>query len=137
MCCVIAFAHIACSAVQAGPLSALDSSSRKAVREAEMQKFESNNAGSIGTTGEISGFDTTSRRLIRESEMSTYDATKEAIAPNAKVHNPGLLIQNTIDTHGHKKCVINAGKVVTGEVRRGSSIESRTIVTGNIVNVCQ
>lgn len=137
MCCAIAFVNIACSDVQAGPLGALDSSSRKAVREAEMQKFESHNAGVNGTTGALSGLDTTSRRLVRESEMSTFDVTKKTIAPTAEIPNPGILIQNTIDAHGQKKCVVSAGKVVTGDVHRGSSVEYRTIVTGNIVNVCQ
>ena len=137
MCCAIASANIACSVAHAGPLGALDSSSRKSVREAEMQQFESHNAGVNGTTGALSDLDTTSRRLVRESEMNNFNATKSTTAPTARISNPGLLIQNTIDTHGNKKCIVSAGKVVTGEVHRGSSVENRTIVTGNIVNVCQ
>ena len=128
---------IACATVQAGPLGTLDSSSRKAVREAEMQKYESQRSGADGATGSLTGLDTTSRRMVRESEMSTFDSTKKAVAPTVNTPNHGLLIQNTIDAQGHKKCVVSAGKVVTGEVHRGSSVENKTIVTGNIVNVCQ
>lgn len=126
----------ASSVAHAGPLGTLDSSSRKAVREAEMQSFQLDGATNA-PTGSISELDTTSRRMVRESEMNVFNSTNPPTATNEKNINPGLLIQNTVDSKGQKKCIVSAGKVITGEIRRGSSVENRTVVTGNIVNVCQ
>lgn len=119
----------------AGPLGSLDTSSRKAVREAEMSGYGSFIQDSSGSASQL---DTASRRLIQESDMGRFSGGKNAVVgETSSVSNPGVLIQNSIDAQGHKKCIISAGKVINGEVKRGSATESRTIVTGNIVNVCQ
>lgn len=124
----------------AGPIGDLDSSSRRSVREASMTGYGTQTGGQ-NTAGSLGELDTTSRRLVREAEMSKYGANGSSVQQKASQSqtqdNPGVLIQNTIDASGRKKCVVSAGRVVSGDVKRGSSVENRTIVTGNIVNVCQ
>lgn len=126
-CCIFLFSQ---SIICAGPIGTLESSSRKQIREAELSPY-----GNIGETtssssrgGALTNLDSTSRRLVREVEMEQKGKSNQ---------NPGLLIQNTIEADGHKKCVVSAGQVMTGEVKRGSTVENRTIVTGDVINVCQ
>lgn len=81
----------------------------------------------------IGGLDSSSRRMVREAELEGY-GRKAKVDENAQ---PNILIQNKVDELGKKKCIISAGNVVTSKIERGSRLENKTIVTGNIINVCQ
>lgn len=81
----------------------------------------------------IGGLDSNSRRLVREAELEGY-GRKPKVDENAQ---PGVVIQNRIDEFGKKKCIISAGNVVTSKIEHGGRLENKTIVTGNIINVCQ
>ena len=134
--CVATCLNLVSFCLIAGPLGSLDTSSRKAVREAEMTGYGS--TGTEASSGALNQLDTSSRKLVRESDMKKYGTNNIGGAATPQdVANPGVLIQNTIDAHGHKKCIVSVGKLVNGEVRWGSTVENRTIVMGNIVNVCQ
>lgn len=83
--------------------------------------------------GTIGGLDSSSRRLVREAELEGYGSKPKA-GDNAQ---PGVLIQNQLDEAGKKKCIVSAGNVITSKIEHGGRIENKTIVTGNIINVCQ
>lgn len=90
-------------------------------------------ATGAAVAGSIGELDSSSRRMVREAELDGY-GRKAKVDDNAQ---PGVSIQNQLDEFGKKKCIVSAGNVVTKKIEHGGRIENKTIVTGNIINVCQ
>jgi hypothetical protein len=135
---VFLFLVFVTTASYSGPISDLDSSSRKAVREATMAEFGAKNSEQGGTAG-LADLDSSSRRIVREAELGSFRGKGENYQGglNSTPGAPGVFIQNTVDQFGRKTCSVSAGQVATGTIKKGSSTQNVTVVTGNVVNVCQ
>lgn len=107
----------ACTPSIAGPLStALDSSTRRSIQEAKMQKY--------GT-----GDQTQNKTVFDGQDKNSNEFN----------HRP-VEIVNTRGKVGkgkQKDCVVKVGNVLQRNTMRGTQQQSITVVEGDVVNVCE
>lgn len=108
---------MSCTPSIAGPLStALDSSSRRSIQEAKMQKYG---------TGD------------QAKNKTVFDAQDKNLN---QFNNRPVEIVNTRNRRAKNKekdCIVKVGNVVQRNTMRGTQQQSITVVEGDVINVCE
>lgn len=84
--------------------------------------------------------DSASRRSIRESEVDRYGSRNDradSSNQNSMTSEPAVIVNNTVNASGEKKCVVKVGDVKTIQNNKGIRQENITYVDGSVINVCE
>ena len=89
--------------------------------------------------GGLSDLDSKTRLSIREAQLEAYgnNGSPTKSGNQAGGQGPAVVINDTVDATGKKKCIMNVGKVISSQKLKGTKQENITYVDGNVVNVCE